>query len=68
MCSHQLDRNEISEPDSHCPSGWKSQPRISNYCYKLVTTQDTDFSGAQKACEALEDETGHSTNLVSIEG
>lgn len=42
-------------------------PRVNSFCYKLVTGKDTDFDGAQAACQALSDETGHTTNVASIE-
>ena len=67
MCSHKLDRNEQQTGSVWCPEGWVQAPRVNSFCYKLVTGKDTDFDGAQAACQALSDETGHTTNVASIE-
>ena len=67
MCFHQLDRSETQATSPWCPEGWQQAPRINSFCYKLVTGQDTDFDGAQNICEGLSSETGHTTNLASIE-
>jgi len=67
MCYHQLDRNEKPTQSAWCPEGWQQQARVNSFCYKLVTGHDTDFDGAQAYCEGLTSETGHTTNLASIE-
>ena len=41
---------------------------MDNFCYKLITNQDTNFDGAQSYCKSLEKSTDiPSINLVSIE-
>ena len=71
VCSHQLDFS-LPEPPKvdECPTGWISATGLTgagSFCYKMIEGQETDFDGAQKYCEGLKDQTGHTTNLASIE-
>merc|ERR1719228_2718591 len=53
-----------------CPSGWIAATGLTgsaSFCYKMIENQDNDFDGAQAYCQGLKSETGHDTNLASIE-
>ena len=69
ICSHKQDMSLKEEkPNPNCPDGWVAAPQMKNFCYKLVTTQDTNFDGAQTYCKGLEKSDGvPMSNLVSIE-
>ena len=67
MCSHKLDSTLADEPSIVCPSGFVSAPQTPDFCYKVVTDQNTGWNEAQSYCKGLEKETKVPTNLVSIE-
>ena len=71
MCSHKLDYALPAPPvENDCPYDWVAATGITgagSYCYKMITDVTANFDGAQEYCAGLKSETGHTTNLVSIE-
>ena len=67
ICSHKLDSSQQPQTPSNCPKGWLAAPQISSFCYKVVSTQNTGYDGAQTYCKNMEGETNAPTNLASIE-
>ena len=52
MCSHHVDPTLSQTADGDCPLGWISG--TTGNCYKMITGQDTDFDGAETACQVRE--------------